>query len=161
MVQAASRLDEQPSRRAEPAYLLGCHFAAAGDFASAARMFQCAFHDDDAYSTACVLVFACLKQQVRPGEEFLDHVLESWGELKRPALLRSERERALLERTGWPAEAAADLPDPLLAALRRVPIARLRRELDERVGTAAAGQTARGRSARTPIRAAGEGESPR
>jgi hypothetical protein len=151
MLEAATRLDEQPSRRAEVAYLLGCHYADAGEAPRAARMFECAYHDDDAYVTASVLVFACLKRHVRPDRGLLEHALESWRELRQPTLLRWRRERQLLRLAALPSPETPAVPDldATLQALRLVPIRRLRDEIDRQHSAGAA------RPADSALRAAG------
>lgn len=130
MLAAAGRLDEQPSRRAEVAYLLGCHYADAADFYQAARMFECAFHDDDAYVTASVLVFACLRQQVAPDGDFLNQAVQSWRELRQPRLLGQRRERQLLRVADSPTRARTRPRELVIDALGQVPIRLLRRRIE-------------------------------
>lgn len=125
LMEAAGRLDEQPARRAEIAYLLGCHALDAGDIPTAVRAFECAYHDDDAYSTACVLVFACLKQEVDPDRPLLDDVVLSWQELRKPKLLEHARERELLTAVTGEAISAPRTALTPAAAFRLVPIRRL------------------------------------
>lgn len=132
-MEAGGRLDEQPARRAEAAYLLGCHCFDTGDVARAVRMFECAYHDDDDYVTAAVLVFACLMLEVNPEGCVRESLMESWKKLRCPALLSRPRERALLA-----AVAGKPLPDAVRglspeAALAWIPIRRLRDALQSNV----------------------------
>jgi len=118
----------EPVLRAAAWYLIGCSFLDDDQPDRAARAFQIAYHEHPGYESAALLAFTCMRISVQPDKELLPILLETWGELDRPALLADKSERQLLaavDAIGEPPARAS----VLAAGLWAVPVRRLRAQL--------------------------------
>jgi len=116
-----------PSERAAALMAKGCAWLDKGYPERAARPFQMAYHQDPDYTIAMVMAFACMKVNSTSATATLEKTLETWLELRRPALGRSRGERAFLTacKRGAPPPGAT----PLALAIWSLPADSLRRQI--------------------------------
>ncbi len=114
-------------------YLIGCTYLDDDQPDRAARAFQIAYHADPDYDSAALLAFACMKVSARPTRELVSILVETWIELRQPALLVHECERQLLSAVDSAVPVLPPGASGLAAALCAIPIDRLRQELAEAV----------------------------
>ena len=129
---AASALRDQP-RCAASRYLFGCLEFDAGRPAHGVREWMIAYHAKPYFSSAALLVFSGLNYIAASSDSLLRALLESWVEYRRPKFDDSPQERALLDALAIDASP----PPPRLSALGRqvwrLPIRRLRSEIQAAV----------------------------
>jgi len=136
---AADRIDRlerwlsEPGRdgrdRAFAHVMLGCAWLDRGMPDRAARPFQVAYHAEPSYESVLVLAYTCMKLNDRTADELLNRAIETWGEVGRPRLPASRRERAVLAacRRGRSQPEGSQLA----AALASLPSSALRSQIDD------------------------------
>lgn len=111
-------------------FLLGCAWLDEGRPASAAQCMMIAHHQEPRLQSAALLAFAGLLWCSRPEDGLLSVVVDAWLEFHQPEFDVTPAERRLLDQCsspGWAARGAS----VLAGRLRRLPVERLRRELDQ------------------------------
>lgn len=91
-----SRLIDSSPDNAFVWYLLACDHLRAGRVALAARAFGLAYHADARLESAALMTFACLKASSQPAEALVPRLIETWHELRRPAIGQRAVEEPLL-----------------------------------------------------------------
>jgi hypothetical protein len=123
-------------------YLLGLSLLAEGRRAQGIRALQVSYHREPAFETAALLVFAFQMLGDADMEGLLECFIETWQESGRPPLAGHRLERFVLDCLGadcvTPTHASA-----LGAALCRLPLPELRRQVTSVVSSPAPPQWAR------------------
>ncbi len=114
-VQALRQLLDHPIQNPAGWYLLGKEILRVNDLNAAARAFGMAYHQDVDLTSAAVLTFSCLKAARSMQPDLKSQFIQTWVEMKSPALARNSSERAILklidaeahredDHDGWTAE---------------------------------------------------------
>jgi len=114
-VRALRQILDHPIENPAGWYLLGKEMVQANDLNAAARAFGMAYHQDVDLTSAAVLTFSCLKAARSMQPELKSQFIQTWIEMKSPALARNISERAILklidaeadredDHDGWTAE---------------------------------------------------------
>jgi len=123
-------------------YLLGLSLLAEGQRAQGIRALQVSYHREPAFETAALLVFAFQTLGDGDIEGLLECLIETWEESGRPTPAGHRLERFILGRLGadcvTPTHASA-----LGAALWRLPLPELRRQVTSALNSPAPPQWAR------------------
>jgi len=134
LAELSERVRRTP-RCAVSRYLLACQCFDRGRSAEAVRHMMVAHHAEPAFESAALLVFAGMNWIGGGGDApFMEVVLETWEEFRRPEFDRTARERAFLD-VFMDDDSGVNHISPLARRLWRLPIRMLRAQISQAVMT--------------------------